>query len=228
MKNRILEALKLKFEGVDAKILNRIADKMAKTVTTEEGVQPAVDGVTFASVLESYGDSRATEASASAVSNYEKKHGLREGKPAETSAAAAAASSTGGDPTSAAAATGAGDTPEWVKQIIESQKALKSELEAIKGEKTTMTRKQTLEAAIKDLPEPLKKPYLRTNISALSDEEFTAQMAEIETEVSGLIADNTARQSVFTPPFGRQASAATNEKTATSEEAAKVAEMLNI
>lgn len=80
MKEKILEALKTKFSGVNANILNRVADKLSKTVTTEDQVQTAVDGVTFQNVLESYGDSRATEASSSAVQNYEKKHNLKEGK----------------------------------------------------------------------------------------------------------------------------------------------------
>jgi len=84
MKEKILAALKTKFNGVQDAVLNRVADKLSKTVTTEDQVQTAVDGVTFQSVLESYGDSRATEASNSAVSNYEKKHNLKDGKVIET------------------------------------------------------------------------------------------------------------------------------------------------
>lgn len=80
MKKEILEALKAKFEGVSEAILNRIADKLAKTVTKQEDVATAVEGVTFQQVLESYGDSRATEAQQTAVTNYEKKHGLKDGK----------------------------------------------------------------------------------------------------------------------------------------------------
>ena len=79
-KEQLLEALKAKFEGVDASILNRVAGKLAKTVTSEEQVATAVEGVTFQQVLESYGDSRATEATQTAVSNYEKRHGLKDGK----------------------------------------------------------------------------------------------------------------------------------------------------
>ena len=61
MKGKILDALKAKFTGVSDTILDRVAEKLAKTVTTEEEVKTAVDGVTFQQVLESYGDSRATE-----------------------------------------------------------------------------------------------------------------------------------------------------------------------
>ena len=59
MKQKILEALKAKFPGVNANVLNRIADKLAKTVTTDEQVTTAIAGVTkeFIEIIESYGDS---------------------------------------------------------------------------------------------------------------------------------------------------------------------------
>lgn len=53
---------------------------MAKTITSEEEVATAVEGVTFQSISESYGDSQATEAQKTAVSNYEKKHGQKDGQ----------------------------------------------------------------------------------------------------------------------------------------------------
>ena len=52
MKQKILEALKTRFIGVDEKVLNRVAEKLAKTVTTEEGVQPAVDATTFQQIID--------------------------------------------------------------------------------------------------------------------------------------------------------------------------------
>ena len=81
MREQILNALKAKFKGVNANILGRIADMLAKTVTTEDQVQPAVDGVSqgLIDVIEAYGDSRATDAQKTAVQNYETKHGLKDG-----------------------------------------------------------------------------------------------------------------------------------------------------
>ncbi len=69
MKKEILEALKAKFPGVSDNVLDRIANKLAKTVTTAEQVKTAVEGVTIQQVIESYGDSRATEASNTAREN---------------------------------------------------------------------------------------------------------------------------------------------------------------
>lgn len=81
MKEKILAALKTKFAGVPEAILDRIASKLAKTASTEEQVNSLVEGMTLQNVFDSYGDSRATEASQRAVSNYQKKHGIKDGKP---------------------------------------------------------------------------------------------------------------------------------------------------
>ena len=80
MYDTILEQLKTKFSGVSEDILGRVAKKLAGTAKTEEEVKTAVDGVTFQQLLESYGDSRANDATKTAEMNYEKKHGLKDGK----------------------------------------------------------------------------------------------------------------------------------------------------
>ena len=46
-REQILEALKAKFQGVSADILNRIANKLSKTVTSAEQVATVVEGVTI-------------------------------------------------------------------------------------------------------------------------------------------------------------------------------------
>lgn len=83
MRKAILDALKAKFQGVSESVLNRIADKLCKTVTTAEQVQTAVDGVTIQQVIDGYADSRATEASQTAVRTYEQKYGLKDGAKVE-------------------------------------------------------------------------------------------------------------------------------------------------
>lgn len=79
----ILAGLQTKFSGVDTAILTRIATKKAEGVTDASQVNSIVEGVGFPDVLNSYGDFRANTAVTSAVSNYEKKHGLKDGKPVE-------------------------------------------------------------------------------------------------------------------------------------------------
>ncbi len=81
---QILAGLQQKFAGVDTAILTRIATKKAEGVTDETKVNSIVEGIGFSDVLNSYGDFCAGDASKTAVSNYEKKHNLKDGKPIET------------------------------------------------------------------------------------------------------------------------------------------------
>ena len=80
---QILAGLQQKFAGVDTAILTRIATKKAEGVTDETKVNSIVEGISFSDVFNSYGDFRAGNASKTAVSNYEKKHNLKDGKPIE-------------------------------------------------------------------------------------------------------------------------------------------------
>lgn len=67
----IIDTLKANFKGVSDKIIGRLADKLAAKAATEEDAKAAAEAVTFQQLLDSYGDSRATEASITAVKNYE-------------------------------------------------------------------------------------------------------------------------------------------------------------
>lgn len=81
MKEKLLALLKTKFQGVDDAILDRIATKKAEGVTDEAQLPTIMEGIGFQDVLTSYGDFRAGDASVKAVSNYEKKHNIKDGKP---------------------------------------------------------------------------------------------------------------------------------------------------
>lgn len=222
MKEKIFAALKAKFQGGNANILNRIAEKLAKTVTTDEQVTTAVAGVTqeLIEVVESYGDSRATEATQTATQNYEAKYGLKDGKPINNGGA----SETGGQPNGATVTTtqpagGTETVPAWAKQLIESNKTLSERLNKMDGERTTATRKQQLSAVYQKLPENLRKPYERISVDTLSDEEFTALVSEVTTEVDGLVSEINSKGAVFGRPTahsggGNQADALTKEQEA--------------
>jgi hypothetical protein len=197
MKSKILEALKAKFEGVSDAVLGRIADKLAKTVTTEDGVQPAVDGVTLQQVIDGEADRRATEATKSAVASYEKKHSLKEGKPVQGEGQEQKT-----EPTQAQEKEGKNDeqTPAWAKDLIASNKALGEKLTALEGEKIETSRKQKLDAIIKDLPENIRKPYNRISLKGMTEDEFDTFIAETTTEVGGITNDLAAQGSVLAPP----------------------------
>ena len=80
---QLLAGLRTKFQGADDATLQRIASKKAEGVTDESKVNSIVEGISFQDVLTSYGDYRADGAQKTAVSNYEKKHNIKDGKPIE-------------------------------------------------------------------------------------------------------------------------------------------------
>lgn len=189
MKSQILEALKAKFVGVSEAILSKYAEKLAKKVLKEEDVATAVEGVTFQQILDSYGDSRATEASQTAVSNYEKKHGLKDGKAIE-----------GGAPQNQNQQPDPKDVPAWAQALIEDNKRFKEMFEGDKKERLTASRKQKLNAVIEKLPASLRKAYERTSIDTLTDEEFDTLITEVEAEVGEIGNNIQARGAVIGQP----------------------------
>lgn len=80
---KILAGLRTKFTGVDDATLQRIATKKSEGVTDESKIDSIVEGITFQDVVTNYGDFRADGAQKTAVSNYEKKHNIKDGKPIE-------------------------------------------------------------------------------------------------------------------------------------------------
>lgn len=199
--NTLLAALKAKFEGVSDAVLDRvIKSKFGKTVTTTEQVETAVAGVTWQSIIDSYGDSRATEAQVTAVSNYEKKHALKDGKKIG-----------GGEQQQVQQPPQTeqdGDMPAWAKALVDSNKALTDKLNALEGDRITASRKAKLSAVVEKLPETLRKAYERTPVDKITDEEFETLLGEITTEVDGLATTVQAKGSVFGKPSaqnGRQA-----------------------
>ena len=217
MKQQILTALKAKFVGVSDAILDRVATKLAQTVTTAEQVQTAVDGVTFQQVLESYGDSRATQATQTAVHNYETKYGLKDGvkvTPPETQPPVVPPVT----PPVTPPAGGAETVPAWAQALIDSNNSLKNELAQMKTARTTETRKQQISTLIEKLRENLRKAYRRTPVDGLTDEQFTALVGEITTEVGDIQSSIQQKGAVFGKPAaqngGNQGAELTKEQLA--------------
>ncbi|UBD69082.1 hypothetical protein NXV86_23290 [Bacteroides sp. BFG-257] len=149
---QILAGLQQKFSGVDTAILTRIATKKAEGVTDETKVNSIVEGISFSDVLNSYGDFRAGDASKTAVTNYEKKHNLKDGKPVET--------------TTTTTTTKAEDKPDDMATIIANAvsaavKPLSDKLAQFETEKSQATRQEQILAKAKEygIPETFAKRY---------------------------------------------------------------------
>ena len=192
MKQKILSALEAKFEGVNANILNRIADMLAKTVKTDEEVITAVEGITkdYIDIIEAYGDSRATNAQKTAVANYENKYGLRAGEKVSREEPKAKENKT----------DGSDDTPAWARELIQNNKELTERLNRMEGDRPAASRKHDIDAIVGKLPETLRKGYSRISLDTLTDEEFNALKGEITTEVEAINRDVSIKSAVFGRP----------------------------
>lgn len=188
MYKEILEQLKTKFSGVSEKILDRIAKKLAETVTKSEDVKTAVDGVTFQEVIESYGDSRATDATKTAVLNYEKKHGLKDGVKVDT------------QQQQQVEIKPDENTPAWAVALANSVKALTDEVSHIKTERVASTRRQQMTEVLAKLPENLRKGYERIDLEKMDDEAFSGLLAEVTGEVGEIVKDTSAKGAAFGVP----------------------------
>lgn len=199
---QILAGLQQKFTGVDTAILTRIATKKAEGVTDETKVNSIVEGISFSDVLNSYGDFRAGDASKTAVANYEKKHGLKEGKPTETTTTTTTPTEEKKD-----------DVPAWAQALIDSNKSLLTEVSTLKQEKAQATRQEQILAKAKEygIPEnyakrcaikddedldayfkDLKQDFANDGFKSVTPPESAEQKIEKENEsIAGMISEGT-------------------------------------
>lgn len=149
----ILAGLQQKFTGVDTAVLARIDSKKAEGVTDETKVNSIIEGISFSDVLNSYGDFRANTAVTSAVSNYEKKHGLKDGKPIETTTTTTTQQQT---------ATEQPDMATIIANAVSAaMKPLSDKLTQFETEKAQATRQEQILAKAKEygIPETFAKRY---------------------------------------------------------------------
>lgn len=158
MYEKILQALKTKFKGVPSAVLETRAKKISKTVSEEDGVQTAVDGITLDDLFKAHGDSRANQAtetaSKKAVDKFRKDHNLGEdGKPIES----------GGDDDDDDDDDQDGDekTPKWAKKVFKKVDDLSTELAGYKQKEAASERATTIAGKLKaaKIPEKLHKRF---------------------------------------------------------------------
>lgn len=211
----ILDALRKKFDGVDEKVLNRIARKAAQTVKSEDEATQFVEDYTIQQVIDSYTDSRVTES----ISSYEKKHGLKDGKPATTD----------DDPDDVEGnkdpdkdkkgkkedddpdedgkdkgKKGNDDMPSWARALIEGQTRLNERLDGIEKGKQADVRKSKFLDTIKDAPDKFReraeKAYNRCTFK--DDEDFNSYLEELAEEAEEAKGEAETKGAIVTPPKG--------------------------
>ena len=180
MNKIILEALTAKFEGVNAEILTRVADKLATKATTEEEAKELAEGVSFQDLLDRYADYRVQQAS-----SKQPKPAPQEPKPAP----APQEPKPNNEPSDV--------LPEWAKE-------LKAELESYKAQEANAKRLGKLKDILKELPESLRGRYERdfSRLTFKDDEDFTKWMEELTPDVSSILEDYKKMGGSVTNPKG--------------------------
>ena len=183
MNKIILEALTAKFEGVNAEILTRVADKLATKATTGEEAKALAEGVSFQDLLDRYADYRVQQAS-----SKQPKPAPQEPKPNDPKPA----------PQEPKQPNEPSDVlPEWAKD-------LKAELESYKAQEANAKRLGKLKDILKELPESLRGRYERdfSRLTFKDEEDFTQWVEELTPDVSSILEDYKKMGGSVTNPKG--------------------------
>lgn len=207
IKRFILDSLKTKFAGIDEKVLSRIAAIAVKTVKSEEEAKTYVEELTLQQVIDSYSDSRATDAQEKAVKSYEEKFGLKEGKKADATEEPGGEGGEGrggatDDGKNGGEGKGGEKVPDWAQALIQSNNSLKEELAALKAGKVADTRKGTLEALLKDAPEKTRNTLMKNfnRMQFKDDTDFEEWIEEITPDVEEATTSQAASDGVVGRP----------------------------
>lgn len=205
MKETILNALKEKFQGLNDNVLERAANKLIKEIKDVDNVKETVDNYTFQQLLDSYTDSRVTEAQQTAIKNYEQKYSLKDGKTLTPNNTL---------DTNKEINKVEESIPSWAKELIDNNKKLQTELQSYKNEKVAISRKEQINKAIQSLPQNIQKIYARIPINDYDNDGFNNLLNEITTEASDLNKSLSQSKVVFNKPLGIN----NNTNQATSDE----------
>lgn len=218
LRRLILDGLKKKFEGLDEKVLNRIARIKSKDFKTEEEANKYLEDVTIQEVIDSYTDSRVTES----IGTYEKKYGLKDGKkvdeeeeeeetkknPKDTKVEKGKENKDGeeeegGKSKEKSEKKNDDEIPAWAKQLMDGQTRLNDRLDKMEKGKTADARKARFNEVIKNAPDKFReraeKRYNR--ITFKDDDDFDDYLDDLEEEVAEA-SKSQDKSGVVTPPKG--------------------------
>ena len=186
MKEQILSALKQKYAnlGLSDQVLSSVSEMLANSVTEESAIEGAISGVE--PLLKAVQGDNDRIRTAVAKKRQQKEE---EPTPPPQGAEQKPEPQQNEQP------------PEWAKALISTVSTLTNEINAIKGEKISNSRKGVLDELIKDLPDSLKKAYSRTNFADLSDEDFTALTSDIKKEVEEVNKQIGLKGGIFKTPL---------------------------
>ena len=205
MFKQILDALTTKYKGVDARILTRMARRLAKEVKEADEIQEKVDEITMMDFIEMEGTRRANAAKEQATKDYESKYNLKNGKPAEQAdktavdtddlsdteddedddedfplAAKANKSSKGGRSKSQT------KMENQLAQLTAAVTALTGTVNGMQQERTAKTRRQQYEQLFEGVDEKVKGRYMRNfdRLTFKDDADFDGWLDEMTPQIT--------------------------------------------
>ena len=216
-KEEIIAALQAKFGGIPSDTISGIAEKLAKTADpSATDANTLIEGITFADIVKSYGDSRAQSAAQTAVRNYERKFQLKDGAPItpNTPPQTPADTTPHNNPNPNIISSQQPQQPAAQQQpqqdiaaliaqaVAQAVSPLQDQLNQYKGQQLQTARKSRYEAAIKPLPEGIRKQYLASfdRMSFADDEDFEQYMTQFTQETKAIADDIAKRATVMTSP----------------------------
>lgn len=191
IKRTALDMLKTKFEGIDEKVLSRIAAKIAKTAKTAEDVAAEVNELTLMDIINSYTDSRVNDAQDKAVKRYKQEKGIKDDEDGDGTKEGDG-DGNGGDSkegTDGNGGTGGkegdDDTPAYIKALMKSVETLAKEVTSLKAGKTADARKEALDKVLKDASERERKFYEKNyaRMRFESDEDFNDWLDSVTDDI---------------------------------------------
>ncbi len=203
--DKILEALKSKFEGVSAKQLEVKARAMAKQGKTEADVE----SVTLDSVIEAYADFRTNSAADKLKAEHAAAIEKLGGKGGTASQPVEGGKGSNGDDL---------NESEVIKEMRKAMQLQADELAALKKShsedartKLQSQRRSEIAEMVKVLDAPLQEPYLRGDFAALDDEAYAALKEQNRTSIEAAQQYRRGAGSAFRTPGGGAPSATAGE-----------------
>lgn len=177
MKEQILKALKIKFSnlGFGDKAFEGVASYLATTVTEEDKIETAINGVE--PLLKSFqgdADKRVNDAIAKEKREKSTEKGDESKKDKQEN------KSSDDDP-----------KDEVSKALLEQLKALSEKVSAMESGKTLESRKSVLEKKLEGLPEKVKTKFVKdfNRMSFQTDEDFNTYLTETEADIAEIKQD---------------------------------------
>ena len=186
MKDKILLAIKTKYAnlGLSAKTLEGFANILVATVSEEEQIETAVNGLeSFAKLAQSEADRVRQEAKAPKQPETPKPDAQPETPKMET------------PPNN--------DTPEWAKNLTETLESLRNKVDSLETEKALSSRRSVLEQRIEKANPTLKAKILKdfSRMKFESDDQFNEYLTETETDVSEIVQSEVTKALSETRPI---------------------------